>query len=328
MRVGVLILFYNVNRFIRHTLDNCGPLVDAIYISYSAKPWSHYNTAARGFFENKSQPAQIQSHPHYGKCRLIEGEWATEAEQRNAALERARADGMDFLIVQDADEYYHQADYQMNIDFLAAHRNELYFRGMWYTFWKTTDYVVETAGVGLLTNCENFAVNCRLPVEFVRNRRVGVPADYQAMTVPGVCFHLSYVYSDSEVWEKINTWGHADQVDRANWYRRKWLCWSEQSRCLSPIAPEALFRRALRFRAALPECLASFSNPAINAMRASRWERIWWPVADCWAALKFDLRRALVRAYSALRGLSGWKPDYGRETGRPAATGRRKGDPL
>jgi len=279
MKIGVLVLVYNVDRFLLQMLDNCGPHVDRIYASWSPVPWTAYNRDARAVFKNKTSPELLKRSSYYDKIVLITGEWADEVSQRNEALDRARADGMDFLIIQDADEFYTDSDYVANIEYMRRHPEADYFRGKWYMFWKTTEWVLELPGRAMANN-ETFAVNCRRPVCFVSNRRVG--SDYRlAPVVPRPCCHLSWVYSDQEIWEKISTWGHADQVERERWFEIKWKGWTPASRCLSPIRPTPTLWKAVRFRGHLPSVLSNFASPDCQSVSRSFAQRVEESRVDC-----------------------------------------------
>jgi hypothetical protein len=281
MRVAVQVLLYNVDRFILAMLENCGPHVDRIYATWSPVPWTAYNAAARLEFKNKTTPDVLRRSRFHDKVVLIEGEWPDEASQRNAALDRARADDMDFLIVQDADEFYRPEDYQANIRYLAQHPTADYFRGRWHLFWKTTDWVLEfMPDNSVLANNENFAVNCRRPVRF--NGLRGVNADWRnAPVAPGVCYHLSWLCSDEEAWEKVSTWGHADQVMTGRWFETKWRGWRPASRCLSPSRPTAIYKRAVRFDGELPRELSKLNPPATQPATLSPLQRLHELAWDC-----------------------------------------------
>ena len=49
------------------------------------------------------------------KIELIEGDWETDEDERNTCLRKAKNDGFDFLIIQDADEFFIKDDYKKNI---------------------------------------------------------------------------------------------------------------------------------------------------------------------------------------------------------------------
>ncbi len=299
-KFSVQIFLYNVDRFILPALANCGPLVDRIYVIYSQRPWSRYNPAAPSLYTNRTPLEIIERSPYRSKITVLAGDWASEPDARNAALDRARADGMDWMIVHDADEYYTFADYQQNLDFMAAHPEAAYFRARWYLFWKTTGYVILSAKGELLSNCENFAVNCRTNVRFSEYRRVDAPAE-RSLFVPGVCFHLSNVYSNDEMVEKISTWGHARQVEDARrWFERKWRHWHEGTRFLSPFHPQAGWWKAIPFKGELPEVLRDFANPPLEILPRTLGQKLAWGLSDLVQWLRYWGWRAEV-------ALSGWR---------------------
>jgi hypothetical protein len=69
-----------------------------------------------------------------------------------------------------------------------------------------------------------------------------------------ICHHASYVLTDEECWEKINTWGHAHQFDTKKWYNEKWLNWNENVLNLHPISPEE-WHKTKKYNKILPEIL-------------------------------------------------------------------------
>ena len=195
------------------------------------------------------------------------------------------------MIVQDADEFYTREDYARNIAFLSANLDCDFFRAKWYVFWKTTDYVVETFQEGLLTNCENFAVNLRRGVRF-QDKRFTNGKSWRY--VPGVACHLSYVYNDDEVSEKLGTWGHAHQTNRARWFERKWRHWTPATRNLSAINFPATFLRAVRYTGPKPAEFALIEMPPLVIRPAPLARKFWWALTDWKDYLHLVLHRSAV----------------------------------
>ena len=113
---AVMILYYDCEQFILRTIENCAPFVEKIYILYSELPYSKYNPEARKKYSNTARKEILRESKYSTKIDLIEGNWDNEEEQRNECLYKAKAEGFDFLIVQDADEFYLPEDYKMNIE--------------------------------------------------------------------------------------------------------------------------------------------------------------------------------------------------------------------
>lgn len=64
--------------------------------------------------------------------------------------------------------------------------------------------------------------------------------------------HTSFVLSNDECWDKINTWGHSNQFNTHAWFHNKWLNWAEESVDLHPLNPPA-WKRATRHSLKLPK---------------------------------------------------------------------------
>jgi len=67
------------------------------------------------YFKNVSNKDLLKNSEFYNKIVLIEGEWKYEEDQRNACLRAARDDKIDYLIIQDCDEFYSDEDFLMNL---------------------------------------------------------------------------------------------------------------------------------------------------------------------------------------------------------------------
>lgn len=302
MRFSVLILFYDCDQFILRAIENCAPNIEKIYIAYSPLPWS-YNPEAREKFKNPSDPSILQQSEHLDKIELIEGDWLTEEDQRNEVLDRAKAEGFDYLIIQDADEFFRAEDYQANLRQIEANPDYAYYRTPWYQFWKSTDYVLRCRYSycyrkkkvevkledTLLSFSMAFALNLHKDIRFEHCRRPTQLDDY--LILDGICFHLSYVLSDAQVERKIQTYGHTGQIRHATWLRRKWYGWRPSSRCLHPLSP-AVWVCAERFRESLPDELVDLSAPMHLEKPLSVNERFFELIRDQFELATDWLRRA------------------------------------
>jgi len=260
-RFSVQILMFDCDRFILPAIENCAPFVEKIYIARSDLPWS-YDPAAREKFSNKTSPDILRQSPHFDKIELVEGDWPTEEAQRNSCLERARAAGFDYMLIQDADEFYTREAYAANLRGIEENPGYDYYAAPFLGFWKSLKYVLLGADGSTVTGWPPFAVDCRRDVAFTRAR---LPQPRSHFDLPGECFHLSFVLSDDEVRGKLGTWAHAHQFDRERWFRRKWLDWNPAyTRNLHPTAPK-VWSRAAEFTGALPPEAAALDVPLAPA---------------------------------------------------------------
>lgn len=255
-RFAAHILMFNCEKYILRTLENCGPFVEKIYVAYSETPWT-YNPDARQSFVNQTDKNILKLSEFYHKIELIEDTWDREEDQRNVCLDKARADGVDYLIIHDADEFYSKEDYENNL--LEIERNpdrDLYVTP-WCSFWKSLDYVIQAKEQNTIIGTPEFAINCKSKVNFTRARTTNAESRH---CLTGLCFHLSFVGSDVEIWQKISTWGHAHQFDREKWFDQKWSKWTLSTKNLHPIVPEN-WRKAIKFEGHLPEILNDWNCP-------------------------------------------------------------------
>ena len=269
MRFAVQILYFDCDQFILKTIENCAPFVDKIFIIYSPEPWSAYNKSARLNYKNPSNPEILKQSKYYSKIQLITGTWEREDDQRNECLEIAREQGFDYLIIQDADEFYNPEEYQKNINQIIANPDHLYYRCIWYIFWKSTKYVVLNFYPYFFGNQKYvpsykltqlhfnpcFAVNCKKDVKFADKRMLNT-LDY--FMLDGVCFHLSYVLNDEQLESKIHTWGHSHQVDIDNWLKTKWYGWTQKTKNLNPISL-INWHKAVEYKGDMPKEIADYN---------------------------------------------------------------------
>jgi len=292
-----MILFFDCNQFILRTLDNCASYVDKIYVSYSELPWN-YNKDARRNFRNLADLDLLNKSLHFDKVEIVNGVWDTEEQQRNECLRRARNDGFDYLIIQDADEFYCGSEYQKNLEAIIKNPDYSFYTTPWINFWKNLNYVIEFKDPGfgekntIYSRCANFAVNLSRDTRFVRKRIIN--HSNNSKHLPGLCHHLSYVLSDDEVFRKISTWGHTHQVSIKNWYQKKWLAWDPKTRYIHPLI-SVTANRAVPYIGELPTQLQDLPVPIHSFRKLSPYEFTIRGLLDLKDFFIFNYRRLIVR---------------------------------
>ena len=256
VRFAAHVILFNGDRTILRMIKNCGPFVDKIYVAYSPVAWT-YNPEAREHYPNSTPLSILETSEFYHKIEVISGAWSTDEETRNACLERAKADGFDFLIIQDADEFYFHADYARNIREIIDHPHYEQYVTPWICFWKTLNYVLLDKNGSRITGYPQFAVNLKKDVRFSWSRTTSAVSE---RLLPGVCYHLSYVLSDKELRSKISTWAHTNDFNTGEWFRNKWLKWNPLMRNLHPVNPET-WTIAVPFSGPVPEDLEEYESP-------------------------------------------------------------------
>jgi hypothetical protein len=302
MRFAAMILLFNTEKFILRTIENCAPHVEKIFVGYSKLPWNAYNKSARENFANTANKEILLQSKYFDKIELVEGEWATDEEQRNAILKKARQQGFDYMIFQDADEFYLGKDYIQNLTDIESNPDHMIYQTPWINFWKTLDHVtVSREHLGrkntIYTTCSAFAMNLKKePGTQLTFARTFPTTDI--FRLRGVCYHLSYVLSDQEAYAKIGTWGHSHQVKK-NWYKRKWLAWTEQTKNINPLGAYE-WVGTTNYKGILPEQLRDFDMPHHAHVPLSKYENVQSVVFDWMEINKYKLKKKARRLISIL----------------------------
>lgn len=242
MKVAAHVLAYNVNRYINEMLANVAPHVDRIYLAYSKRPFA-YIPKSRQTLINPTELSQINVSRFGNKLKVIHGDWQWEEDARNACFDEAKSEGHDWLIIQDADEFYPEAEWQKIKKEFLKYKDYDHLATTWYNFWKSSEFALVERDGSIKGKNAGFAVRCRKDLKFIRQRLTNAT---RTRVIDTPCFHYGWVQTNQEVQEKIKTWSHAHQFDGMLWYRTKWLGWSERTKNLHPIRPRD-WTRAVRF---------------------------------------------------------------------------------
>jgi len=257
MKIALHVLAYDVNRYIGPMLQNAAPWVDKIYLAYPSRPFGYISSSR----EQRTNPTQLEDIDLSGlgdKVEILKGDWEFEEQTRNECLERAKREGYDWLIIQDADELYEDSSWESLIATLRSQADIELYRTTWFTFWKSGRYVLEFANRTIKSANVGFALRCLPHLHFVARRQSNATKE-QTLDFP--CFHYGYVKSDQEILEKLTTWSHADEVrNRNTWFRLKWENWNLGTRNLSPTDPTG-WHRAIEFPFLQPSFAEHFNLP-------------------------------------------------------------------
>ena len=225
---------FNQEKWIMHNLENAYSHVDKIYVMHAQLPWG-YKPDAREKYSNKFDLNIIKKSPYIDKISIIEGDWLDDTGQRNFCLQQAKKDGVDFLMVQDADEFYFHDDFDKLRKFVENNEQYDVFDVNLYAFWKSFKYILIDPEKGKIGGTNQTIINLHRvdKYDYIRNTHT-----YNRITVPEVIYyHGSYVLTDAEVLEKVNSTSHSNDYNGIKWYNEVWLPWTLESRNLHPIWP-------------------------------------------------------------------------------------------
>jgi hypothetical protein len=251
MKIATHVLLFGQDKWIMRNIENAYPHVNRIYVAHSTLPWS-YNPSARNIYRDTFDMLTITNSKFADKITIIEGIWNNEEDQRNACVDAAKADGMEILLIHDADEFYFHNEFKILVDEISFHMDIDYFTIPWVCFWKNFKYCLLSSDGQEVVGYPEFAINLTKGTRFERKRRPNSTNSYQLLG--GVCYHGSFVLTDEEVLRKIETWGHANDFDRNSWYNRIWLNWTPEMTNLHLVSPSA-WSRAVEFKGQLPEVI-------------------------------------------------------------------------
>lgn len=250
MKIASHVLLFNQDKWILKNIENSAPFVDKIYVAWSELPWE-YNKNARKTFRNKSQLSILDKSPHKDKIEIIKGIWSTDEAQRNACLDAAKRDGMDYLLIHDADEFYTEKDFKKLIDGIKQNPDYDYYTTPWISFWKDFEHIIIKKNNDIILGYPEVAINLNREHRFVRCRK---PSGTKVKQLNSLCHHASYVLTDEECFTKINTWGHAHEFNTQVWYETKWLNWTTETTSLHPISPNEWWTTK-KYESKLPKVL-------------------------------------------------------------------------
>ena len=254
MKFATHIVLFGQDKWIMRNIENAYPHVDRIYIAYSEKPWS-YNPTARNVYKNSFDLNIIKQSEYIDKITIIEGDWITEEAQRNACVDKAKADGMDYLMIHDADEFYFHDDFELMKIFIINNPSYDVYTCGWISFWKTFKYITVSQTFNKIIGNPQIFINIKRNIGFQRKR---CPNSNHIINIPDViCYHASYVLTDAELQEKLKTWGHHNDFNVDAWYNNIWLKWTPDMINMHPVNPPAWYK-AIEFNEELPEVLKDF----------------------------------------------------------------------
>jgi glycosyltransferase involved in cell wall biosynthesis len=173
--------------------------------------------------------------PQDPRVDVLEGNWGSEAETRNAGMDYL--DDCDYVLMIDSDEILLDEDLEV-LRSLCQDGTHPVIAVHLYTYWKTPEFVIEPPEHGTIK------MLLRRDVRMVGVREVQAPVHESGV----YCHHLSYVRNDAEVREKMRLSGHAHEI-RPDWYEHVWKAWDRNPDLenLHPVHPAA-YRRAVHRR--------------------------------------------------------------------------------
>jgi len=251
IKVALQVIAFNVDPWINAMLRNANRHVDKIFIAYPPRPWA-YSAYARNNLVNPTSLNSIELNGLECEVEVVRGDWKFDEDTRNCLLDKARSEGFDWMVIQDADEFYTNESWVRLLNLLKyeSTKNTDLIITPWYNFWKSPEYVIKNIDGTITSPNEGFAVKCNgSDVKFIYSRTTN---SKQSLFVDEPCYHYSYTISDEQMLTKISTWAHTGEMQNPGlWYKLKWKYWIPSSKNLHPGSPH-VWQKAIKFPYAQP----------------------------------------------------------------------------
>jgi len=222
---GLATVAYHEPRFIVPFLKHLPEWIGDVTVLNSLKPWM-----------GEHIPGDTTAELARPYARVVQGNWGTEAEQRNTG-QALHAD-KDWVIIMDPDEFLDNEGWENLKNYLDTTEDEAVVVQGQNTYWKN-GYVADPP------RDYQMLIAVRPWVPFVDKRIVGIGYG----TAPVWLHHFSWARTDAEVLQKITNYAHAHDFDTQKWYEEVWLKWKPGIQDVHPTTPETLHNLV---RAVLP----------------------------------------------------------------------------
>lgn len=214
MKVGLITLAYNEERFIKPFLQHIPDWVDPVIVLVSTRPW-------QGEYELPDKTDEIAREMG---ATVIMNSWPNEAEQRNTGMDLC--EDCDWVIVMDPDEFLDNRGWATLKEHCETQGSEAYVVHHQRVFYKDKEVSPHKDYQQIIL--------VKPQVRFPHARNV----DRGYQEAPVELYHFSWARTDKEVWSKISHYTHANEMDIKTWYKDVWLVGKTTD--LHPMTPEAL----------------------------------------------------------------------------------------
>jgi len=229
--------------YLRCAIESVKDSVDEHLIVYTARPSFGYATNLRNP-DSESELHEISNSFAHTTWMEIKGVIA-ENLHRQTAIDYARKNGYDIILVVDYDEVWEPSKVDEAIEhaFNSENGHFCVMGSQWVTLWKSfNEYVTDGFAPVRLFNMHN---------DLGKAEHID----------KGFIYHMGYCISDELMRYKISCHGHRADFDRNNkWFNEKWIGYNSETKFLHP-ATDAYWDKTRPFdKTKLPEILKQHSK--------------------------------------------------------------------
>lgn len=242
MNIGIITVAFNEKEFIAPCIKQFEGFNFPHLVMVSKKPW-------RGEYEMDETWALAKMHLNNGE--VIIGDWEGQAQQFNAGLEILEADGIDWALIVDADEFYTPEDIGRLVGQIRTTEYDAIYATNMNVYWKSPDYMVAPR------QDDYPIIAIRTNKRFRDKRHVESTVTTTGTHKKFILHHMSYVRTHEQMKKKIETFEHSHEFDTDSWFYDIWTWWNPDATHLHPTVPHK-FERAIYNPA--PEILRKLIN--------------------------------------------------------------------
>ncbi len=221
-------VLYTYDFFLEESIESVYPYVDEILIARTMKPWFGKPVDLK---ETDEVLKKIKKKFNE-KISIYVDNFPDEQTQRNFLLTISKSKGHSGAFIVDCDEIFLPGSFEKIINFINEH-NPLALRIPYLTFIKDASFCVAPP---YETNL--FYVKPTLEAAFTFARKINLQETTMPYDDPEI-IHFSYVReTDEQIWTKVNSFMHANDIDWDKWYREIYLKFNPYIKNFHPVYPE------------------------------------------------------------------------------------------
>ncbi len=223
MNIGIITTVFNEPDFIKPCIKQFDGFNFPHLILVSKKPYC-------GDIAMDETWALAQMNINNGEVFI--GEWSNQADHINTGLEILGADGIDWALIVDADEFYTPEDIGRLVGQIRTTKYDAIYASFMDVYWKTPSHKIRPDQydypiVAIRTNCR-----------FKDKRHVQSSVITTGTLKEITLHHMSYVRTDNQMKKKIESFEHSREFNTTNWFNDVWLPWNEDSKNMHPVVPQ------------------------------------------------------------------------------------------
>lgn len=220
--VGAVVCTYEESGHLPETIRRVYNVVDQILVLVGSHPWSCPDPE-RGFLSTYQTAASLFDPER--KITVVTRQWCSEHEQRTYGKDWLFAQGIEWNMILDDDEFYNTSQIDSFIvNTLPSNDNVHVYLAPMHIYWKERDLILPEANVSYPV----FVRTDPKKTTFHKARSVNVTGGNWVSSEHNdlAIHHLSYVRSDEHIRKKVSRFSHADEF-KADWYEKHWFGWKE-----------------------------------------------------------------------------------------------------